>query len=782
MVDYIRGKKTYTKWDTDTDNVDIEYLDGSLKANSNEGWLSGTKGRIIKILFVLLLFSFGLIIGYFIKRSVQEKPPPKYEWIPDEFAFNSLQVSTLQNFIQPSSIKEFLRNVCVQPHVAGTLSGDESASIVQRHWESLGISDVRVDKYNVLLSYPSNYLPNDVLVVSNKTSKIEILLNITNAMSKSEIKPFLAYSPSGQAEGRLVFANYGRQEDFLLLRKLNVSVQGNIALIKFGEGHHGDKVRWAAECGAAGVLLYPDPAEYVGKNEVFPQGIGLPEDAVIYGSLKTFPGDPMTPRMPSIDSAFRPRVENVVGLPTIPAQQLSYKQAEQLLLLMGGVEPPENWVGGLNSSYRLGPDFLDDTITSVSLKVHNELVRKDIFNVIGVIHGNPDNSDYVIVGAHHDTWTTGASDPASGLAILMEIVKAFGLLQQTGWRPHRSIVFASWDAEEFGIVGSLEWVEDHFKELMDNCVAYINVDSAVTGNTTLHALGSPLLQRTLLEAAKWVESVDGSGDTAYDQLNRYYINSSQQHPSVGVFGTGSDFVSFMTGYGIPAMHIQYADGDTESEYPLYHTEYDTFDVIANHVDSSFHASTNLARLLATMVLSLSDFLVLPFSCDDYVVAMERGLDDLKRNYGQTLKEINIYLDVLERAIQHFNRAAVLHSKHFNESSDKRLSAIRQYNRQLMQVERTFILSRGVRESPVFRHAIFGPHPHDLHSGVTFPGVVDSILKLHGGWLSANLSSVPETKDIEAVKDEIAQVVNVIRAAGNLLINSVVTHLTSYSFL
>lgn len=772
MVDYIRGKKAYTKWDADTENVDIEYHDGQpLKTSPIKGWLSGAKGNAIKILLVLLLFCLGLVIGYFIQRGVHEHTIIlSQNAVPLAFSYNSMYADILQQHITKRHIKEFLRNLSLKPHVAGQTSGREIANTIQIQWSHNGLDDVRIESYLVLLPYPPSNGSNTVSIVDDVANHtVDVLSDVPRT---TELKPFFAYSGIGTATGKLVYANYGRQEDFQHLDALNVTVNGSIVIMRLGKSHRGDKVRWAEERGAIGALLYPDPAEYVSNFKLYPEGLGLPGNAVVYGSLKTYPGDPETPGLPSIDAAYRlPRGSNL-GLRSIPAQPISYNDARKLLSKMEGPDPPAEWIGGLNVTYRLGPGFLvPNNNEKLKLEVKNEFHRSKIFNVIGVIYGKYEKDEYVILGCHHDTWTTSASDPGSGMAVLLEIVQAFAQLRQTGWAPCRSIVFVSWDAEEYGVIGSTEWVEDHAKELVDNAVAYINIDSAVTGNHTLHALGSPLLKKVLFEAASEVSHhVNGQETTAYNVWrlrNPHNSSSKDLRPRMDILGTGSDFVSFMSGYGIPSVHIQFINKDLDTDYPLYHTDYDIYDAVANYTDPSFNASVTLARLVATLVMKLSDSLMLPFDCHDYTQALKRGVGELKNEYDAYLTDHEVNLDIILKAIHYFESAVHTHSEDFARSNEtSTILAYHEYNHQLMQIERTFILPRGVRDSPIFRHAIFGPHPHDLHRGVIFPGIVDSILRAQ----QYNSTSA----SIDAIRLQVAEVVQVLQAAGSMLISSVVS--------
>ncbi|EEC01380.1 glutamate carboxypeptidase, putative [Ixodes scapularis] len=374
MTDYIRGKKAYTKWDTDTDNVDMDLSpDGPhprVQVLPPSGWFSGTKGKVLQLLIVGFIFLVGLISGYLMRR--------------------------------------------------GSHQGAQRAT---------GAADGGCPVPGGVYSFKERYA--------------ELLLG---SVDRENLDSWL---------------------------------------------------RQAEKSGVAGAVLYHDPFDDPGDPPVLANGERLPGDAVERGSLKTYPGDPGTPYLPATEDVYMPPGSDsrLLDLPSIPVQPISYNDAQELLSGMSGSMAPLEWQGKLNITYNLGPGYSSGEDTQVQLSVHNILRRADIHNVIGVIMGNFEPGRYVIVGCHHDAWTKGGGDPGTGMAALMELVRLFGLLKKKGWTPGRTLVFASWDAEEFGMVGSTEWVQ---------------AGDIRAGNNSLYVMASPLLRQALKEASQLVPCQEGS--------------------------------------------------------------------------------------------------------------------------------------------------------------------------------------------------------------------------------------------------------------------------------
>eukprot|EP00070_Physeter_catodon_P049951 XP_028356845.1 N-acetylated-alpha-linked acidic dipeptidase 2 isoform X2 [Physeter catodon] len=421
--------------------------------------------------------------------------------------------------MKAENIKSFLRSFTELPHLAGTEQNLLLAKKIQTQWKKSGLDSAKLVHYDVLLSYPNetnvNYISitdehgNEVFNTSYHEPPPDGYENVKNI-----VPPYNAFSPQGTPEGELVYVNYARTEDFFKLeREMNINCTGKIVIARYGKIFRGNKVKNAMLARAKGIILYSDPADYSAPGvQPYPKGWNLPATAAQRGNVLNLngAGDPLTPGYPAKEYTFRLDVEEGVGIPQIPVHPIGYNDAEILLRYLGGTAPPdESWKGSLKVNYNIGPGFIGhDSFRKVRMRVHNINKITRIYNVIGTIRGSVEPDRYVILGGHRDSWVFGGIDPTSGASVLQEVVQSFGKLMSRGWRPRRTIIFASWDAEEFGLLGSTEWAEENVKSLQERSVAYINSDSSIEGNYTLRVDCTPLLYQLVYKLTKEISSPD----------------------------------------------------------------------------------------------------------------------------------------------------------------------------------------------------------------------------------------------------------------------------------
>ncbi|KAI8506319.1 hypothetical protein Bbelb_157460 [Branchiostoma belcheri] len=524
-----------------------------------------TKVALLSFVCVCVGLVVGVLIGYFSGSSGRVDAAGAGENQGDLgtlLAEGDGWVSeALMTEIDPARIEEYLRKLTEKPHLAGTEGSYTLAEYVRRTWLEQGLDSAHIAPYHVLLSYPDPDKQSYVALLDGNDNELfrsaphEPSLDLDPpANISSVVPPFAAYSPSGTVEGDLVYVNYGRTSDFTQLESMAVTVAGKIAIARYGRTSRGRKkglvearyspriaevnvdlvrfwmrvdhpepcLRMLRRCqlrGALGLIVYSDPADTVGTGPaaggrpLYPRGWFGPGTAVqrghyLYGQVE---GEPLTPGYPAKDYMFRLNESESDPLPTIPAYPIGYNDAWHLLSAMEGPDAPSSWQGGLNITYRLGPGLqasgrarslplLNAKKVRLQVNVHREV--RPIHNVIGVIRGRLEPDRYVLLGNHRDAWNLGGVDPSSGTSSLLEVSRAFGAMVKRGWRPRRSLVFCSWDAEEYGMHGSFEWVEDLGKILTERAVAYLNVDMAVRATYSLRGRASPQLAPALLEAAK----------------------------------------------------------------------------------------------------------------------------------------------------------------------------------------------------------------------------------------------------------------------------------------
>uniref|UniRef100_A0A4X2K2Y8 Aminopeptidase NAALADL1 n=1 Tax=Vombatus ursinus TaxID=29139 RepID=A0A4X2K2Y8_VOMUR len=693
---------------------------------------------ILWLVGLAALFSLGIIVGHFaVPKEADQLAPQDLDQELLEAVMGQLDASRIQ---------ENLRELSLKPHMATTLRDENLVQLLLQRWQNpeSGLDAAGEGVYEVLLSFPSREQPNTVRVVSSNGTTLftsqHSETNLTGEQGDPEVvQPYAAYAPAGTPQGLLVYANRGSESDYAYLKDQGINLTGTIALTRYGGVGRGAKAVNGAKHGVAGLLVYTDPGDINDNlrfpNETFPHSWALPPSGVERGSYYEHFGDPKTPYFPATPSAFRLENADIQGFPPIPTQPISFEDAQKLLCNLKGSVAPDSWQGALGCDYRLGPGFLDNGHFSqdseVNVTVHNRLELRNSSNVLGIIRGAVEPDRYVLYGNHRDSWVHGAVDPSSGTAVLLEISRVLGTLVKAGkWRPRRSIVFASWGAEEFGLIGSTEFTEEFFSKLQERGVAYINVDIAVFANATLRAQGTPPAQSVIFTAAKQVPAPGKSGLTVYDNWLQYYNRSSPAHgviPSLGTLGSGSDYAAFVHFLGITSMDIAYTYDRSKTSariYPTYHTAFDTFQYVESFLDPGFTSHRAVAQTVVNVLLRLSDSLLLPLNIGDYSETLRSFLQAAQDKLGPLLGQQSIDLGPLVSAVERFERAAAALDQRI-ETLRKNLSdplKVRMVNDQLMLLERAFLNTRAFPEKYYYSHVLWAPRTSNV---VTFPGLANA---------------------------------------------------------
>ncbi|HEY0876516.1 MAG TPA: M28 family peptidase, partial [Vicinamibacterales bacterium] len=439
---------------------------------------------------VLLLLTPPLVV----------QSPPPIGFTPASADAQAKAEKVFVDTITPVSARKWLAALTEEPHVAGTAAEKKVADYVLARFKAFGLAAELV-RYDVFLNHPLHVSLKLVAPVEEELKLREEPYDVDKDSTAVGMFPaFHGYGASGTADGQVVYANYGLPADFARLESMGISVEGRIVLARYGGAFRGLKVKEAQDRGAIGVLIYSDPRDdgYM-AGTVYPDGPMRPESAIQRGSvlfLSHVPGDPSTPGWPSTSGAKRLERAQMANVPKIPSLPIAYAEAEKILRRIGGPEVPPEWQGGLPFTYHIGPGG-----ARVAMSVQMDEGLKPIYNVIATIPGNVEPGKKVILGNHRDAWTHGAVDPNSGTAAQLEIARGLAAAMKAGWKPKRTIILASWDAEEYGLVGSTEWAEEHAADLQKNAVAYLNGDAIVTG-PNLNMSGSPSLLAVALAAAE----------------------------------------------------------------------------------------------------------------------------------------------------------------------------------------------------------------------------------------------------------------------------------------
>ncbi len=610
-----------------------------------------------------------------------------------------------------------------EPHVAGSAGDARVVEAIAKEFEAMGLV-VEKHPFWALLAEPVS-AEVEILSLSPMQLRVEEPPIAGDPYSEAA-GPTLgwnAYSGSGEATGEVVYANYGRKEDFEKLRELGVDVAGKIVVARYGGNFRGFKARFAEEAGAAGLLIYTDP-----RDSGYMQGLMKPEGGwatpwqIQRGSLKTLPyaGDPLTPGVEATLDAKRLDPEEV-DLPHIPVQPLGWEAAGEILSRMQGPAVPGGaeggWQGGLPFTYRLtgGPDL------RVRMKVEQRRSVQKSFNVLGTIPGSERPEELVVVGSHHDAWVHGAMDPLAGTILVLEAARVLSEQVRAGWRPKRSIVFAAWGAEEFGIIGSTEWVESRKKALGLGGVAYINLDGAARG-PNLGASASPTLKQTLIDAARQVPATDEQGEQT-TLLARWLSHAADkdhpEEPRFGVLGGGSDHVAFYCHVGVPSAGLRGggAPGDT------YHSLYDNVHWYKRILDDDYRSAEMLTQLVATALLRLADADLPPYDLTrtgrDFARLVEALAEEQEGFTASPLVEAANRLN--EQAAR--TQRTLLRAIEEGSLSAEQLDRV---ERLLLAFERMWIVDRPLAPRPWYRNVFAATDPASGYGAWPLPALREAL--------------------------------------------------------
>lgn len=476
-------------------------------------------------------------------------------------------------------------------------------------------------RYYVYLNYPKKG-GRRVAIVDPPEKAWEARLEEDDVYKppRPQTQAFHGLSASGNVTGPLIYVNYGHKKDFKTLWDSGIDVQGAVVLMRYygTQSDRAMKVKAAQEAGVAGVIMYSDPADDgFKKGDVWPNGRWRPQDSVQRGSValtNMIVGDVLTPGRPSTKNEERMPKDKNPALPTIPSIPISWRDAQKLIQSLDRIGHPvfDDWVGGV-------PDVGDkwwsgdpDKSPKVNLQnIQDEVDKQRITNVFGSFLGTEDKAKKIIIGNHRDSWCFGAADPGSGTAVMLEVARVLGELRMQGWRPLRTIEFASWDAEEYNMIGSTEHVEANMEELRANAIAYINVDVGVTGDK-LWANGSPIFKHA------WIRVLDRLMDPL---RNKTLLELWQQgNGNLGGLGAGSDYVAFQDMAGCSSIDFGFS-GPEHGD--MYHSCYETFEWVQKYIDPGFLYHNLLAQIWVLFILELAQEPIMPLKVDDYAAALQQ---------------------------------------------------------------------------------------------------------------------------------------------------------------
>jgi N-acetylated-alpha-linked acidic dipeptidase len=619
-----------------------------------------------------------------------------------------------------------LKTLTAEPHLASTPADRRTADYVAQKFRAAGL-ETEIVPFRVLMNQPKEvrveaYDPSGKLLISGPTPE-HVASGDPYQDDPRIVMPFNGSSASGDVTGEVVYANYGRLEDFNQLAAQHIDLHGKIVICRYGDNFRGVKVYIAEQRGAAGVLIYSDPQDdgYY-KGDPWPNGPWRPDTGVQRGSVQylfKYPGDPETPGVASTpDLPDSARVSPDGNQPRIVSIPISYHDAAPILQALKGPGVPQGWQGALPFRYHLGPGGV-----TVHLVSKQDYQRRIIWDVIGTIKGSEYPDDWVVSGNHRDAWVYGAVDPSSGTAAMLEAVHGIGALLREGWRPKRTIVFCSWDAEEEGLIGSTEWAEQHAQALQ-KAVLYSNVDVAVSG-PDFSAAAVPSLKEFIREVARSVPSP--MSGTVFEQWRVHEASEQSHHEPgaapanpdelrVGDLGSGSDYTPFLQHLGVPSVDI-----GSDGPYGVYHSTFDDFAWYTQNADPHFLYLQEMARVFGLEALRMADADVLPYDYVGYAREILQYLDAAKAKAGKDGLD-SLDFTAADSAVAHFIAAAQkMHTLQAAPSGD-----LARLNGLLRQAEADLLSPSGLPNRPWYRHTIYAPGEYTGYAAVVIPGVNEAI--------------------------------------------------------
>ncbi len=546
------------------------------------------------------------------------------------------------SYLKAANLREWMQRLSARPHHVGSPYGKNNAEFMAGLFRSWGYQ-TRIEEFQVLFPTPKVRLLEMEAPTHYKASLAEPAIpeDATSGQTDEQLPIYNAYSVDGDVTGELVYVNFGVPRDYEELERRGIDVKGKIVIARYYGSWRGIKPKVAAEHGAVGCIIFSDPHEDGYFNgDVYPKGGWRSEHSAQRGSvadMPTYAGDPLTPGVGATADAKRLETKSAPTLTKIPVLPISYADALPLLKAMGGAMAPEGWRGSLPIPYHLGPGP-----ARVHLKLEFDWKLVPARDVIAMLPGAERPDEWIIRGNHHDAWVNGAEDPVSGMVSLLEEARGVGELAKTGWRPKRTIVYAAWDGEEPGLLGSTEWAETHAAELREKAAVYINSDSNARG--FFGAGGSHTLEPFVNEVVRDVTDPEKGISVADRTLAAvvYFGSPEEQQEARGAkafrlepLGSGSDFTPFLQHLGIATLNIGYGG---EEEYGQYHSIYDSFDHYTRFGDPKFEYGVALAKTGGRIVLRLADADVLPLDFDHSATAIARYADEVTKLADTLRKE------------------------------------------------------------------------------------------------------------------------------------------------
>ena len=691
--------------------------------------------------------------------------PPMLGFSSTAAAAEREREARLDAALDPAEMRAWLERLAARPHHVGSQWGRANAEWLRERFASWGY-EARIETFQVLFPTPVERAL-EMLAPTRFRARLEepaLAADSTYGQKREQLPPYNAYSIDGDVTGELVYVNQGLPADYEELARRGIDVRGRIVLARYGGSWRGIKPKVAAEKGAIGCLIYSDPrGDGYFEGDVYPEGGYRSRDSVQRGSVADMPihsGDPLTPGVGATPEAERLPLDEVPVLTRIPVLPISYGDAQPLLAALGGPVAPETWRGALPLTYHLGPGP-----ARVHLRVRFDWSLAPVHDVIAVLPGATAPDEWVLRGNHHDAWVNGATDPVSGLVALLAEAEAVGELARAGWRPARTLVYAAWDGEEAGLLGSTEWAEAHAEELRAKAVAYLNTDSVTRGflgldgshslerfaNEVAREVADPQTSVPVLERARAARIVGAADDVARRRLRE------EPDLRLGALGSGADFTPFLQHLGVAALNFGFGG---EEQYGQYHSIYDSIDHYLRFGDPRLDYVVAAARTGARLTLRLAEAEVLPLTLERAAAAIGEYVEEIGKLTATMRREseerarllADHTLELAADPTRTFVPPPALDRVPFlelapiqNAASALAAAAVRfetaraaaverglegatraELNAFLRGFERRLLLDSGLPGRPWYRHQIYAPGQYTGYGVKTLPAIREAI--------------------------------------------------------
>ena len=655
---------------------------------------------LIIIICINFSFSFAQYEGYSLTRWENQLK------IEDLFSKN----------IDSTSFKKHLVKLTERPHVVGS---DANKAVQEYMFEVMKNAGFNVEKYPYDVYLP-NKPGNSLIEIVTPTrivlnQKEDIIPGDPFSKDPSLWKGWNAFSGTGDVTAEVVYANYGRKEDFETLKELGIEIKGKIVLAKYGGNFRGFKAKFAEANGAAGLIIYTDPKDsgYT-KGLVYPEGPYYNKSTIQRGSLLTedFTGDPLTPFEPALPLDGKKKIKRLdpkqTQLHTIPVTPIGYGEASKILGQMKGKAVPQSWQGGLPFTYRLeGGNAL-----TIRLKVEQKIDFVRAANIVGMLKGSEAPDEWIILGCHFDAWGFGATDPNSGTAMLLSLSETLGKLKEQGFAPKRSVLIGHWDAEEHGVIGSTEWVEQMSDQLNAKGIAYMNFDGGVSGKN-FGASAAPTLKKILIETSKKVKY-----PYTDESLYEFWKKDNLNEPTIGNLGGGSDHIAFYMHVGVPSLSGG-AGGPN-----LYHSNYDSFKFYEQFVDPEFKMGPMVEHMVGLLTLRMANSELIPYNINRYAFDLNlhfKNATQKIKEYNSDFKGFPKTVDAI-KALEESSKLLSIRISSLLSADNFSKKLFKNINKQLIAFEKSFISNQGMYFGSWYKSLYASSDPFSGYAAWIIPGI------------------------------------------------------------